>query len=174
MERQRVCTVLTLRLGSPRNRTVGPQGQAPEKKPLGNEPPPVSVWLPASLVPSEEGGATVVFTYYAENTLFQWALEDRILTGVVGISPRRTGHRLSSRSPLKIVLHLRPVAKNESTKCVFWDTKKDPTNVTWRDEGCNTIRRQEETECRCDHLTYFAILVELNPGSPVDPTPWRP
>ncbi|KAG5849353.1 hypothetical protein ANANG_G00109350 [Anguilla anguilla] len=140
--------------------------QAPEKKPLGNEPPPVSVWLPASLVPSEEGGATVVFTYYAENTLFQGP-EDRILDGVVGISVE---NRVIANlpDPVKIVFHHGPVAKNESTKCVFWDTKKDPTNVTWRDEGCNTIRRQEETECRCDHLTYFAILVELNPGSPVD------
>ncbi|XP_064193387.1 adhesion G protein-coupled receptor G3-like isoform X2 [Anguilla rostrata] len=140
--------------------------QAPEKKPLGNEPPPVSVWLPPSLVPSEEGGATVVFTYYAENTLFQGP-EDRILDGVVGISVE---NRVIANlpDPVKIVFHHGPVAKNESTKCVFWDTKKDPTNVTWRDEGCNTIRRQEETECRCDHLTYFAILVELNPGSPVD------
>ncbi|XP_035275456.1 adhesion G protein-coupled receptor G3-like [Anguilla anguilla] len=140
--------------------------QAPEKNPLRNEPPPVSVWLPASLVPSEEGGATVVFTYYAENTLFQGP-EDRILDGVVGISVENRVIA-SLPDPVKIVFHHGPVAKNESTKCVFWDTKKDPTNVTWRDEGCNTIRRQEETECRCDHLTYFAILVELNPGSPVD------
>lgn len=32
--------------------------------------------------------------------------------------------------------------------------------VTWRSDGCKTVNIiAEETECHCNHLTYFAILV---------------
>ncbi|KAG9352514.1 hypothetical protein JZ751_020928 [Albula glossodonta] len=41
----------------------------------------------------------------------------------------------------------------------------------WRWEGCQTIRRQGETECRCNHLTYFAILVTPIPIPFPNPVP---
>jgi hypothetical protein len=36
----------------------------------------------------------------------------------------------------------------------------DPAEVTWKKEGCETIQKGvEDTECHCNHLTYFAVLV---------------
>ncbi|XP_061100229.1 adhesion G protein-coupled receptor G3-like [Conger conger] len=128
--------------------------------------PSVTVWLPPSLAPSVGTGASAVLTYYKENTLFQTP-EDRILDEVVGISLE--GKVVSHLAPpLRLVFRHAPVAKNETTRCVFWDTNRDPAKVTWRQEGCETRRTKEGTECRCDHLTYFAILVELKPSSSVD------
>ncbi|KAJ8358988.1 hypothetical protein SKAU_G00155130 [Synaphobranchus kaupii] len=153
--------------------------QAPQTTPLENRLS-VLVCLPPSLVSSEGSEATAVLTYYTKITLFQgWVLADgrgpadgrggaRLLNGVLGISvENRVVSNLAD--PVKFVFRHEPVAKNESTRCVFWDTGKDPGKVTWRSEGCDTHRREEkETECHCDHLTYFAVLVELNPGTTVD------
>lgn len=30
---------------------------------------------------------------------------------------------------------------------------------SWSDAGCETIRRETETSCLCNHLTYFAVLM---------------
>ncbi|KAJ8247347.1 hypothetical protein GJAV_G00245240 [Gymnothorax javanicus] len=144
--------------------------QEPEFSPLESGPS-VTVLLPSTAASSGESGATVVLTFYPEkNSQFQDTApspHSRILNGILGISIE---DRIIANlpDPVKIVFHHARVAKNESARCVFWDPKKDPGSVTWRDEGCITIRREEETECQCDHLTYFAILVELDPGSPVD------
>ncbi|OXA50970.1 Polysialoglycoprotein [Folsomia candida] len=46
-----------------------------------------------------------------------------------------------------------------SARCVFWDT----VNLTWSTEGCKVIASTPfETTCECDHLTSFAILMDLH------------
>lgn len=36
----------------------------------------------------------------------------------------------------------------------------DPNEVEWKSDGCNTVRiNATMTECHCNHLTYFSILV---------------
>ena len=41
------------------------------------------------------------------------------------------------------------------SRCVFWDH----TISTWSDVGCQTIKSTEKTECHCDHLTNFALIM---------------
>ncbi|KAJ8417840.1 hypothetical protein AAFF_G00226830 [Aldrovandia affinis] len=142
----------------------------PQSKPLKNAP---LVSLPSSLMPPGKRNVKMVMSYYKQNILFQkrgdgdGGGEVRILNEVVGISVENEVIA-NLPDPVKIIFRHGPMAKNESTKCVFWDTREDPAEVTWRREGCDTIRRTGETECRFYHLTYFAVLVELRPGSMVD------
>ncbi|CAK6962031.1 LOW QUALITY PROTEIN: adhesion G-protein coupled receptor G1 [Scomber scombrus] len=52
--------------------------------------------------------------------------------------------------------------KMHSRKCVSWDTRKDPLKVHWLGDGCETLQKgANHTECLCDHMTYFGILVQL-------------
>ncbi|XP_062327963.1 adhesion G-protein coupled receptor G5-like isoform X2 [Osmerus eperlanus] len=49
--------------------------------------------------------------------------------------------------------------------CVFWKDHQNGTGY-WSTHGCNTTFNDREFVCSCDHLSFFAVLV--NPGM-VDP-----
>lgn len=34
---------------------------------------------------------------------------------------------------------------------------------SWSDAGCETNRRETQTSCHCNHLTYFAVLMVSGP-----------
>jgi len=46
-----------------------------------------------------------------------------------------------------------------NAKCVFWDIERKD----WSEQGCHTISSNEtHTTCSCNHLTSFAILMDIN------------
>ncbi|XP_054161343.1 adhesion G protein-coupled receptor L3-like isoform X2 [Oppia nitens] len=46
-----------------------------------------------------------------------------------------------------------------NAKCVYWDIDRRD----WSDQGCYTIRsNRTHTSCKCNHLTNFAILMDVN------------
>ena len=54
--------------------------------------------------------------------------------------------------------HLRQDNVSNPT-CVFWDY----TVSGWSDEGCRVLTtNRTHTQCRCDHLTNFAVLMDLH------------
>ncbi|XP_045843160.1 adhesion G protein-coupled receptor G3 isoform X3 [Meles meles] len=60
--------------------------------------------------------------------------------------------------PLEITFshqHL-PSFQNMALSCVFWDATKGD----WSSMGCSTEFRAKRTICRCDHLTFFALLLK--------------
>nr|XP_029523586.1 adhesion G-protein coupled receptor G5-like isoform X2 [Oncorhynchus nerka] len=127
-----------------------------------------SVHLPSCLKPPEKKKVKVVCTYFKNSTFFQWHPKAnhnvvRILEDVVGITVENE-IITNLTEPIRIGFHHSVIPTSHSRKCVSWDTKKDPAEVTWKKEGCETIQKgAEDTECRCNHLTYFAILVQLEP-----------
>ncbi|XP_055992087.1 adhesion G-protein coupled receptor G5 [Sorex fumeus] len=51
--------------------------------------------------------------------------------------------------------------------CVFWNESKDSQDYwgEWSPEGCDTeLSSQSQVLCRCYHLSYFAVLMQLTPG----------
>ncbi|KAK0395881.1 hypothetical protein QR680_001472 [Steinernema hermaphroditum] len=43
-------------------------------------------------------------------------------------------------------------------RCVFWDTK----TMLWSENGCTLVQTNENfTDCSCNHLTSFAILMDI-------------
>ena len=47
---------------------------------------------------------------------------------------------------------------------------RNPSSVSspgsWSDAGCETIRRETQTSCLCNHLTYFAVLMVSSAPAP--------
>ncbi|XP_066023223.1 adhesion G protein-coupled receptor L4-like [Pocillopora verrucosa] len=52
-------------------------------------------------------------------------------------------------------------AGGKSRECVFWDMFGDGP-VGWSAQGCLTrIMSESQTECKCNHLTHFAVLMDI-------------
>ncbi|XP_047692611.1 adhesion G protein-coupled receptor G3 isoform X4 [Prionailurus viverrinus] len=68
-----------------------------------------------------------------------------------------------SRSVVRLAITLLDIGpgnlfKNMTFSCVFWDVTKGSTG-DWSSTGCSTELSAKRTVCRCDHLTFFALLL---------------
>ncbi|XP_072516986.1 adhesion G-protein coupled receptor G1 [Salminus brasiliensis] len=119
-----------------------------------------SVHLPACLKPANTIKAKVVCTYYKNITMFQGSA--MVLDDIIGISVENE-IITNLPEPVRIKFHHSDILANQTATCVSWDTRKDK-EINWRKDGCKTVHiSSKETECCCNHLTYFAILVQVNP-----------
>uniref|UniRef100_K7FHG3 Adhesion G-protein coupled receptor G1 n=1 Tax=Pelodiscus sinensis TaxID=13735 RepID=K7FHG3_PELSI len=54
--------------------------------------------------------------------------------------------------------------RNVTPRCVFWHVSANPgAPGSWKSDGCETERSDAVTVCRCNHLTYFAVLMVASP-----------
>ncbi|XP_073320069.1 adhesion G-protein coupled receptor G1-like [Pagrus major] len=123
----------------------------------------ITVQIPSALKRPEKT-SKVVCTFFKNDSLFQEGhKKGRILDDVVEITVEN--EVISDLSdPIKIVFHHDVIPKTHLRKCVSWDTRKDPSQVNWLVDGCETHQQgADHTECHCNHLTYFSILVQLEP-----------
>ncbi|XP_059366200.1 adhesion G-protein coupled receptor G5-like [Carassius carassius] len=120
-----------------------------------------SVYLPSCLKSMSRRKTKVVCTYFKNKALFQGGSSDAVLLDdIVGLSVENETIK-NLPEPVKIRFRHSTLPLNHSRRCVSWDTKED-IEVTWRYDGCTTVDINErETECHCNHLTYFAILVQV-------------
>uniref|UniRef100_A0A672P9K5 Adhesion G-protein coupled receptor G5-like n=1 Tax=Sinocyclocheilus grahami TaxID=75366 RepID=A0A672P9K5_SINGR len=120
-----------------------------------------SVYLPSCLKSMSRSTSKVVCTYYKDKALFQGGSSDAVLLDdIVGLSVENESIKNLSE-PVRIRFHHSPLPVSLFVRCVSWDTRKD-IKVNWRYDGCETVEiHDRETECCCNHLTYFAILVQV-------------
>ncbi|XP_032139900.1 adhesion G protein-coupled receptor G3 isoform X2 [Sapajus apella] len=142
--------------------------QVPRQVMKDEDKPPDRVRLPKSLFESLPGNRSAVRLAITVldiglGTLFkgpQLSLGDgsSVLNNrLVGLSVGRM-HVTRLAEPLEIIFsHQRP-PPNMTFTCVFWDATKGPTG-DWASEGCSTEVGPEGTVCRCDHLTFFTLLL---------------
>ncbi|XP_006863685.1 PREDICTED: probable G-protein coupled receptor 97 [Chrysochloris asiatica] len=57
--------------------------------------------------------------------------------------------------PVEITFSHQQNLSNMTLTCVFWDVTKGD----WSSKGCSTHHKRGTTKCRCDHLTFFALLL---------------
>ncbi|XP_051025112.1 adhesion G protein-coupled receptor G3 [Acomys russatus] len=57
--------------------------------------------------------------------------------------------------PVEIIFSHQHQPPNVILTCVFWDVAKGD----WDSQGCSTELEDERTVCRCNHLTFFALLL---------------
>ncbi|KAM8959673.1 adhesion G protein-coupled receptor G3 [Lycaon pictus] len=89
------------------------------------------------------------------------------------LSPEDSSHVLNNRlvglslghipvgplvEPLEITFSHQRLPTNMALSCVFWDVTKGSTGH-WSSTGCSTELRAKRTICRCNHLTFFALLL---------------
>ncbi|NXY38771.1 AGRG1 protein, partial [Pomatorhinus ruficollis] len=65
-----------------------------------------------------------------------------------------------SPAPWPVVLSLQ---RNVTPLCVFWQEDTSASSGSWDSYGCTTVTGSSQTECRCNHLTYFAVLMVSSP-----------
>ncbi|CAL9701141.1 unnamed protein product [Knipowitschia caucasica] len=133
-----------------------PEGVEPEVIP--------SIHLPSALKKATQSNNEVICTYFRNNSLFQEApTNGKILSDVVSITIENEIIKDLSE-PIKIGFHHDVIPKSHSRKCVSWDARRDPLKVNWSMEGCETQAKGDtQTECHCNHLTFFTVLVQLEP-----------
>uniref|UniRef100_A0AC35THK6 Adhesion G protein-coupled receptor E1 n=1 Tax=Rhabditophanes sp. KR3021 TaxID=114890 RepID=A0AC35THK6_9BILA len=70
--------------------------------------------------------------------------------------------QFTNNQTVKVTLHHLRRNNVENVSCVFWDTK----TLSWKGDGCYVLTTQyQSTTCACNHLTNFAILVDIRGGS---------
>ncbi|NXE65286.1 AGRG1 protein, partial [Calcarius ornatus] len=51
--------------------------------------------------------------------------------------------------------------RNVTPLCVFWQENASGSSGSWDSSGCTTVTGSSQTQCRCNHLTYFAVLMAV-------------
>ncbi|KAG8524309.1 Adhesion G-protein coupled receptor G1 [Galemys pyrenaicus] len=124
-----------------------------------------SVLLPRTLFQKAKGrrghaAKRLLLVDFSSQALFQDKNSSQVLgEKVVGIVVQDTVVANLSR-PVELIFQHQPQPKNVTLQCVFW--VEDLTmngSGSWSDTGCETIRKETQTSCFCNHLTYFAVLM---------------
>ncbi|XP_030580364.1 adhesion G-protein coupled receptor G1 isoform X2 [Archocentrus centrarchus] len=125
----------------------------------------ITIHLPPALKQAAKKANKVACTFFKNNSLLQEGHKDaKPISDVVEITVENEIIKDLSE-PITIDFYHEVVSERHSRRCVSWDTRKDSLQVNWLDDGCETQHRGEShTVCLCNHLTYFTVLVDLNPA----------
>ncbi|XP_059732587.1 adhesion G-protein coupled receptor G1 isoform X2 [Bos taurus] len=124
-----------------------------------------SVLLPSVLFQKakgrrQEAEKRLFLVDFSSQALFQDKNSSQVLgEKVLGIVVQNT--KVANLSePVVLTFQHQPQPKNVTLQCVFWVEDMTLSSPgSWSDAGCETIRRETQTSCRCNHLTYFAVLM---------------
>lgn len=101
--------------------------------------------------------------YFANQQQRQQRLTTIVNSDIVGLilASDRSYDRLSTplAAPLELTLRHLQVDNITNGRCAFWDIKRSD----WSTAGCETVSsNRTHTVCRCNHLTNFAVLVDVS------------
>ncbi|NXM94854.1 AGRG1 protein, partial [Sylvia borin] len=65
--------------------------------------------------------------------------------------------------PVVLTFFHEQLPRNVTPLCVFWQENTSASSGSWDSYGCTTVTGSSQTECRCNHLTYFAVLMVSSP-----------
>ncbi|KAM6057925.1 adhesion G-protein coupled receptor G1-like isoform 1-T2 [Chlamydotis macqueenii] len=65
--------------------------------------------------------------------------------------------------PVVLTFFHNQLPRNVTALCVFWQEDPTANSGSWDSYGCTTAMRGSQTDCRCNHLTYFAVLMVSSP-----------
>ncbi|KAM6290890.1 adhesion G-protein coupled receptor G2 isoform 2-T2 [Porphyrio hochstetteri] len=137
-----------------------------------------SITVPSSILtdlPPEELdlASRIIFNFFKKTTVFQdVSLKNASLISSV-ISSSVANLTVSNlKANVTVTLqNIKPNQDNSTVRCVFWDFNKNSGHGGWSYEGCIVKEsRVNETVCSCNHLTSFAVLMNVYGSTPVNPT----
>lgn len=83
----------------------------------------------------------------------------RMLNSKVISASLGKGRHIQLREPVRLTFRHLQTENVSNPSCVFWDY----TTSTWSEEGCHVeLNNHTHTVCLCDHLTNFAILMDVH------------
>ncbi|XP_004704930.1 adhesion G-protein coupled receptor G1 [Echinops telfairi] len=124
-----------------------------------------SVLLPGALLQGAKGRRVqaekrLLLVDFSSQALFQDKNSSQVLgEKVLGIVVPNT-RAVNLSEPVVLTFQHQPQPNNVTLQCVFWvehPTWSSPGS--WSDAGCETLRKETQTSCLCNHLTYFAVLM---------------
>ncbi|XP_006255188.1 adhesion G protein-coupled receptor G3 isoform X2 [Rattus norvegicus] len=139
--------------------------QIPRQVMRGEDQPADRVRLPKSLfgaLPGNRSAVRLAITILniGPGNVFKGPrlLEDKgssvLNNRMVGLSVGQM-HATGLSEPVEITFSHQHQSPNVILTCVFWDMAKGD----WDSHGCSTEPGDGRTVCRCDHLTFFALLL---------------
>ncbi|XP_044257478.1 latrophilin Cirl isoform X5 [Tribolium madens] len=88
------------------------------------------------------------------NTNVTRMLNSKVISASLG-----KGRHIQLREPVRLTLRHLQTENVSNPSCVFWDY----TSSAWLEEGCRVeFTNRSHTVCLCDHLTNFAILMDVH------------
>ncbi|NWU23388.1 AGRG2 protein, partial [Dyaphorophyia castanea] len=137
-----------------------------------------SITLPSSLLtnlPTEELdlASRIIFNFFKKTTVFQdLSLKNAsLISSVISSSVANLTISNLKANVTVILQNIKPNQDNSTVRCVFWDFNKNGGHGGWSYEGCIVKEsRVNETVCSCNHLTSFAVLMDLYGKIPLNPT----
>ncbi|XP_059380782.1 adhesion G-protein coupled receptor G2-like [Carassius carassius] len=133
--------------------------------------PLAKITLPASLTenlsPEEKKIASrVQFTFFQKSTFFQdKTLSPKKLNSyILGSSVANLSIKSLRENVIFTLRNQQPVAGNYVASCVFWDFDQNGGLGGWNGNGCSVTNssNENETVCSCNHLTSFAVLLDIS------------
>ncbi|XP_019219702.1 adhesion G-protein coupled receptor G2 isoform X1 [Oreochromis niloticus] len=132
--------------------------------------PQGSITLPASLTQNltsqqQQQVSRVQFNFYQKSTVFQdQSLGVRRLnSGILGASVANLSITGLQDNVIITLKNQEPIPANFVATCVFWDFALNNRSGGWSSNGCSVQNSTDsETICGCNHLTSFAILLDLS------------
>ncbi|XP_069073453.1 adhesion G-protein coupled receptor G1-like isoform X1 [Pleurodeles waltl] len=122
-----------------------------------------SVSLPPGLLKNASGDERrLLIVSFESPALFKDQNKSDLLNDqVIGVSVENTLVE-NLEEPVNITFRHHHSQKCRVPLCVFWDSATPGESGMWNTSGCQTVASHKETECRCDHLTYFAVLMQIS------------
>ncbi|XP_010793360.1 G-protein coupled receptor 64 isoform X1 [Notothenia coriiceps] len=143
----------------------------PSRKVRADTPlPQGSIKLPPSLtedLTSQEQQlvSRVQFNFYQKDTVYQDSSlrgKRKLNSGILGASAANLTIKELQDDVVIQLKNTEPVPANFVAICVFWDFKFNNDSGGWNPRGCSVRKSTDnETVCGCNHLTSFAILLDL-------------
>ncbi|XP_059507510.1 uncharacterized protein LOC125459918 [Stegostoma tigrinum] len=132
--------------------------------------PAVAITLPSTLLDNIDIAVKVARSkvlLFSDASLFQ-AKNQTILSRVVGIQVGNS--TFDNLTDPVIIVFNKPSPVNDTPKCVFWKLEQNGSTVEghWSHSGCTTTITVNEVTCQCNHLTFFAVLLQIDGNPPVD------
>ncbi|XP_024117759.1 adhesion G-protein coupled receptor G4 [Oryzias melastigma] len=137
----------------------------PETNATISLPPEINNFFP----PGERNTTRVQFQFYGTQNLFQDPeltnqTGNLILNSYVVSASINDSSVVNLKNPVVVTLnHQEPKKPGDIVTCVFWDFYKNGGLGGWNSSGCETQSIScYQTSCLCDHLTHFAILMDVS------------
>ncbi|XP_048037524.1 adhesion G-protein coupled receptor G2 isoform X2 [Megalobrama amblycephala] len=129
-----------------------------------------SVTLPASLTQNltaeqQQLASRVQFNFFQKSTFFQDKLlgSRKLNSGILGSSVANLSISGLQKEVLITLRNTEPIPANYVASCVFWDFSFNGGSGGWNASGCRVLNSSaEETQCACNHLTSFGILLDIS------------
>ncbi|XP_068117127.1 adhesion G-protein coupled receptor G1-like [Hyperolius riggenbachi] len=119
----------------------------------------ISLSLPSQLLERSQNGTArrLHVVRIQDPSIFQDTSNSSILGDqVFGITLQ--GTKVSNLAEDIVITFPHEPIQGLASRCVFWDDMSED----WSTAGCRTVPADSHTECRCNHLTYFAVLMQVS------------